>query len=89
MLGEDWEKPDGSHGSDSATAVAEWADIDELLTDCLERLLLQAPLADISNLRNFLPNTDELSRQFVLVELIKVDMSAAVESAPVRRIQSY
>lgn len=91
MLPESERQSDQFRSSDasSSSAVLDVDDFDELLTSCLEQLLMQGPLSAISDLRGMLPTTDEDSRQFVLVELIKVDMAMTAESGKIRRIQDY
>lgn len=64
-------------------------DLDELIEACLKRLLREGPVADPSELRRMIPEADEELRQFVLIELIKLDMALASELRSPQRIEIY
>ena len=62
---------------------------DRILEECLERYSEVAPLEDPSQLKEYLPRADSLATQFVLIELIKLDMAFVSESGNVPRIENY
>ncbi|NND98716.1 MAG: serine/threonine protein kinase [Pirellulaceae bacterium] len=64
-------------------------DSDEILEACLERFAEVAPLTDRAALKQYLPDADSKTVQFVLVELIKLDMAMASETGTVPLIESY
>jgi eukaryotic-like serine/threonine-protein kinase len=76
-------------GSSSNSALLDPDGLDDLLTECLERLMARGSLAEISDLRSFLPTADDFSKQFILFELIKIDMAITAEAGRMRRIQDY
>jgi serine/threonine protein kinase len=65
------------------------ADIDEIIAESLERLVGCGPLDDPGRLRDLLPEADPDICQFVLVELIKLDLAMAAESGQLHRIERY
>lgn len=62
---------------------------DQLLTSCLEQLLAEGQIACPSQLRSLLPETDVLTKRFLLVELIKVAMAMAAESGQLMTIEFF
>lgn len=63
--------------------------VDELIAAGLERLIACGPVDDVAQLRSMLPDSNAEARQFVLIELIKLDMAMAAESGKVRLIELY
>lgn len=72
---------------DIRTSVA--LDFESLLTDRLEKFACVGPIAASGQLRQFLPDTDSYCRQFILIELIKMDMALMAESGQIRLIEFY
>ncbi|MCO8122708.1 serine/threonine protein kinase [Stieleria sp. TO1_6] len=74
-----------------AGSVTDPDQLDRLLEQCLENYLESAPLHSPVELARFLPPADPETTRFLLVELIKLDMAAAVESEPAAtpRIEDY
>lgn len=54
--------------------------LDEMLESCLEAYLEAAPLDSPADLNRFLPAADLVTRRYLLVELIKLDMAGAAEA---------
>jgi serine/threonine protein kinase len=54
--------------------------VDRLLEQCLEQFLDRQPVEEIGQLRAFLPAADSATQQFLLVELIKLDLATRVET---------
>ena len=75
-------------GTGSGQAVDD-DEVDRLLGECLERYSEAAPLDDLTQLKTFLPDSNAKTVQFVLVELIKLDMAMASESGTVPKIEHY
>lgn len=76
-----------SHGRlDSVHVVS--SDFEDLLTGCLERFAEAGPVQSASQLRAWLPEAESY-RQFVLVELIKMDMAMMAEGGQIRLIDFY
>ncbi len=73
----------------ASSALGEIDDLDELLTACLEQLLHRGPLENVGDLKSMLPDVNDFSRRFVLVELIKIDMAMTAEAGQIRRITTY
>ncbi len=63
--------------------------VDEMIAACLERLIECGPVDDVAHLRSMLPDSTAEARQFVLIELIKLDMAMAAESGKIRLIERY
>lgn len=64
-------------------------DIDEIIAEALERLVECGPLDDPGRLRELLPKSDPDICQFVLVELVKLDLAMAAETGQLHRIERY
>lgn len=64
-------------------------DVDDVIETCMKRLLQNGPVTDPTDLRTMLPNADDELRQFVLIELIKLDMALTAEQQTPRRIEVY
>ncbi|MEL6106380.1 MAG: protein kinase, partial [Planctomycetota bacterium] len=81
------EKPaaETSEPSDSAEQL------DQLLQTCLEQFLEVGPFESPGQLRQLLPQADEETRRYLLIELIKMDMAMIAEQADPRvpRIEAY
>jgi len=79
-----------SQSSSFAASVGiDEVDVDELIAGCLERLIECGPVDDLALLRSMLPDSNAEARQFVLIELIKLDMAMAAESGKIRLIERY
>ncbi len=64
-------------------------DVDRVLERCLDRFIDLAPLDDPARLVHLLPNGAQPQHVFILIELIKLDLSLAAEEGQVRRIEWY
>lgn len=62
---------------------------DCLLEACLERLAESGPVDDPGQLRSFLPDTDSDLINFILLELIKLDMALRADAGNTPRLDSY
>lgn len=65
------------------------SDVDDIIAECLEQLLELGPLDDPAKLSNLLPTSQPSACRYVLVELIKMDLSTAAESGQLHRIERY
>ena len=62
---------------------------DEVLEACLEALANTGGVADPAELLKFRPELEEPLDRFVLVELIKLDMSIKAESGEIQSLETY
>ncbi len=69
--------------------MSQWQQTLDLLELCIGKLQSQAPVAAISELRQFLPVSSDHSYRLVLIELIKLDLAAAAEAGLDRRLDDY
>ena len=74
-------------GNERTQRLAENAD--EILEECLERFAEVAPLGNPEQIKDFLPDANPATRQFVFVELIKLDMAMASENGSIPKIELY
>ena len=65
------------------------SDIDEIIEACMKGLLRCGPVEHPTELRPLVPDADVELRQFVLIELIKLDMALTAESRTPRPIEAY
>lgn len=56
--------------------------LDQLLEECLEKLLAIAPIESPEQLKRIIPESDAATTRFLLCELIKMDMATAAEVNP-------
>ena len=64
-------------------------DINDRLEACLEQFLAVAPVDDPAELVRFVPEHPVEDAQFILVELVKLDMAMAAEAGKVPRLEDY
>ncbi|MGI9473296.1 MAG: serine/threonine protein kinase [Rubripirellula sp.] len=65
------------------------ADIDDVIERCLETLVEQDGVENPAQLRDLIPDLDEPSKQFVLFELVKLDMAMRAEKGCLVPIETY
>jgi len=73
------------YGHEEATQI----DINDRLEVCLDQFLAAAPLDTPADLLRFVSDQPSDDTQFILVELIKLDMAMKAENGPVPRIEDY
>ncbi|MEM9587676.1 MAG: serine/threonine-protein kinase [Planctomycetota bacterium] len=59
------------------------------LEACLDAFLSIAPVEHLDQLLGLIPSDATIHREFLLVELVKLDMASAIEVGKLRRIESY
>lgn len=80
---------DLQHGDEPQLLETLAGDEDELLEACLSSFEPHAPVKDPRELVRFLPGPHHESAQFILNELIKLDMAAKSEAGEVPKIEIY
>ncbi len=84
-----WDRPQREQNeADAAEDIAN-VDVDDVIAECLERLIECGPTDDPRQLGEILPPIEPSDARYVLVELIKMDLAMSAEAGKQHRIERY